>query len=299
MHAVVSIGLLIAAVAGLLTPRLRAVQWLTPVVLAGVALASGIASTAVAEDAVRPLLAPLAFVLLAVPMAVMLDRYGLFEELAQVVAGGRRYLGGLWVLAALVTALLNLDAAVVLLSPLYVRIAERREASRLALALQPALLSALASSALPISNLTNLIAVGRLHLSTWGFVEHLGLPRWWRARWAGSPTARASAASSPRRRRSSSVRPSPARRRRANGCGPGAAPSSSVASSSPRSSPASSCSRASGERRGRSPGWATSCSWRSRDRCRFGWPPSTSWAPWSVSACWRAPRRATCRSPTS
>jgi len=176
VHAVVSIGLLIVAVAGLLTPRLRQVQWLVPVVLAGVAVAGGIASAAVAWDAVRPLLAPLAFVLLAVPMAVMLDRYGLFEELAQVVAGGRRYLGGLWVLAALVTALLNLDAAVVLLSPLYVRIAERREASRLALALQPALLSGLASSALPISNLTNLIAVGRLHLSTWGFVEHLGLP---------------------------------------------------------------------------------------------------------------------------
>jgi arsenical pump membrane protein len=174
VRAVFPVVLLGLAVAGLLAHQLRSANWVPPVLLAGVAVASGTVSGHFAEQAVRPLLAPLAFIVLAVPMAVMLDHYGLFEELAGVVAGGRRYLGALWVLAAAVTATLNLDVAVVLLSPLYVRVAERRGASRFAVALQPALLSCLASSALPVSNLTNLVATAHNQLSVKGFLVHLG-----------------------------------------------------------------------------------------------------------------------------
>lgn len=174
MTTVLPVVLLALAVGALLLPRLRSANWVAPVVLAALAVAVGAVPGHVAGESVRPLLAPLAFIVLAVPMAVMLDRYGLFEELADIVAGGRRYLGGLWVLAAVVTATLNLDVAVVLLSPLYVRVAERRGASRFAVALQPALLSSLASSALPVSNLTNLIATAHNHLSVTGFLVHLG-----------------------------------------------------------------------------------------------------------------------------
>lgn len=174
MTTAVPILLLALAVAGLLAPQLRSANWVPPVLFAGIAVAAGVVSGHAAGESVRPLLAPLAFIVLAVPMAVMLDRYGLFEELAAIVAGGRRYLGALWILAAVVTAALNLDVAVVLLSPLYVRVAERRGASRFAVALQPALLSSLASSGLPVSNLTNLIAAAHDRLSVAGFVEHLG-----------------------------------------------------------------------------------------------------------------------------
>ncbi|HVC25189.1 MAG TPA: SLC13 family permease [Acidimicrobiales bacterium] len=167
--------LLAVAVAGMLAPQLRRASWLPPALLAGVAVASGVVSPGAAGSSVRPLVAPLAFVALAVPMAVMLDRYGLFAELAELVASGRRYVGALWVLAAVTTATLNLDVAVVLLSPLYVRIAQRRGTSAFALALQPALLSSLASSALPVSNLTNLIAAAHSHVPASAFVEHLGL----------------------------------------------------------------------------------------------------------------------------
>jgi len=126
MTTVVPVVLLAVAVLGLLAPQLRTMSWLAPTACAAVAVVIGAVPGAAAGDSVRPLLAPLAFIVLAVPMAVMLDRYGLFEELAGLVAGGPRYLGLLWVLAAATTAALNLDVAVVLLSPLYVRVADRR-----------------------------------------------------------------------------------------------------------------------------------------------------------------------------
>ena len=62
-----------------------------------------------------------------------------------------------WIIAAAVVALLNLDAAVVLLTPLYIRTARNTGLDPVMLAFQPVLLAMLASSALPISNLTNLI----------------------------------------------------------------------------------------------------------------------------------------------
>jgi arsenical pump membrane protein len=79
-------------------------------------------------------------------------------------------------MAALVTTVLNLDAAVVLLTPLYVRVARRTGLSPLALAFQPVLLATLASSALPVSNLTNLIAAARTGATPTSFLVHLGPP---------------------------------------------------------------------------------------------------------------------------
>ncbi len=175
LAATLSLLLLALAIVSILLPRRNGLWSFVPLVLAGVALLSGAVRPSTAGSAAWSLAAPLAFVAFAVPLAVLLDRYGFFSELARLVSSGRRYLGSLWVLAAAVTVLLNLDAAVVLLTPLYVRIARHRGVSPLALAIQPALLSGLASSALPISNLTNLIAAARLGIPASGFVVHLGL----------------------------------------------------------------------------------------------------------------------------
>jgi arsenical pump membrane protein len=71
-----------------------------------------------------------------------------------------------------VTVLLNLDAAVVLLTPLYLRIADRHGEDPLALASVPALMASLASTVLPVSNLTNLIVVGQLDIGTADFLVH-------------------------------------------------------------------------------------------------------------------------------
>ena len=66
---------------------------------------------------------------------------------------------GMWVVSAVAVAVLNLDAAVVLCTPLAITVARRWGLDPVAMAFQPALLACLASSALPVSNLTNLIAI--------------------------------------------------------------------------------------------------------------------------------------------
>ena len=72
------------------------------------------------------------------------------------------------------TTLFNLDAAVVLLTPLYVQIARRHGLDLVAAAFPPVLLASLASSALPVSNLTNLLAAERFDVSAWDFATRLG-----------------------------------------------------------------------------------------------------------------------------
>jgi arsenical pump membrane protein len=133
-------------------------------------------------------LAPaLAFLLAAVPLATLLDRLGFFRAAAARLAGPRGVpVRGLWVLAAATTVVLNLDTTIVLLTRLYVRIARRADADPLALALVPLLLASLASSVLPVSNLTNLVVAPRAGLHTESLLAHLGLPSvaavavgWW------------------------------------------------------------------------------------------------------------------------
>jgi len=95
-----------------------------------------------------------------VPLAVALDELGVFRAAASVVAG-RRVGVGMWMLCGVAVAVLNLDAAVVLCTPLAIAVARHRGLDPVAMAFQPALLACLASSALPVSNLTNLIAVSQ------------------------------------------------------------------------------------------------------------------------------------------
>ncbi|HNJ96501.1 MAG TPA: SLC13 family permease [Ilumatobacteraceae bacterium] len=139
-----------------------------------------------AVDALQLLRNPLLFLVFAVPLAIGLDRVGVFAALAAAVDGGRHLVASLWVLAALVTAVLNLDAAVVLLTPLYIRIALRHGLSPEMLAFQPALLACLASGPLPVSNLTNLIVAEQHSLHATDFLVHMGPPTvvavvvgWW------------------------------------------------------------------------------------------------------------------------
>jgi arsenical pump membrane protein len=82
----------------------------------------------------------------------------------------------LWVLAAATTAFLNLDAAIVLLTPLYVRVARRTGNDPFVFSMMPVLLACLASSFLPVSNLTNLIAADLHDLGPQDFLAHLALP---------------------------------------------------------------------------------------------------------------------------
>lgn len=168
--------LLLAAVAGALFRPWRLPAFVSPALLALVALLAGLMTWHDAAHALRPLAAPLGFLLAAIPLAVLLDRFGYFEQLAALFEGGRRLLPGLWLLGAGTVAVLNLDAGVVLLTPLYLRVAEQQGRSAQLLGFQPVVLALLASSFLPVSNLTNLIVASRFGAGPFALLEHLGLP---------------------------------------------------------------------------------------------------------------------------
>ena len=157
-------------------PWRRLPGWIGPAILAGLAVAVRVVPIGAARTAADNLAGPIAFLLLAVPLAVLLDRSGFFASLAGLVGHTRHLAVGLWILAALVTVVFNLDAAVVLLTPLYIRIAERHGRDPVAFGFIPALLASLASSVLPVSNLTNLIVAERMHLDAGDFITHLALP---------------------------------------------------------------------------------------------------------------------------
>ena len=174
--AVVRVAFLIAGSALAVIPWRRIPGWVGPAILAGVAVAARVVPTGAARIAADNLANPIVFLLLAVPLAVLLDQSGFFASVAGLVGHTRHLAAGLWVLAALVTVVFNLDAAVVLLTPLYVRIAQRHGRDPVVFGFVPALLASLASSVLPVSNLTNLIAADRLELDAGDFIAHLALP---------------------------------------------------------------------------------------------------------------------------
>jgi len=141
-----------------------------------------------ALDHVRAMLPALAFLCAGVPLAALLERLGFFDAVS--IAIERRWrrvpIGALWILAAVTTAALNLDTTVVLLTPLYIRLARRGGVDPLPVAAIALFLAAFASSVIPVSNLTTLIAADRLHLSVADVFTHLALPSlaavavgWW------------------------------------------------------------------------------------------------------------------------
>ena len=163
---------LVLGVVGTLVPIGRLPGWVVAAAVAVVAIVTGVVDGSDVRDAVDALASPLGFLLVAVPLAVVLDGVGFFATVAALVDGGRHLRLGLWLLAAAVVILFNLDAAVVLLTPLYVRIAVRHGDDPVALAFIPALMASLASTVLPVSNLTNLVVAEHLDLGAGDFLVH-------------------------------------------------------------------------------------------------------------------------------
>ena len=173
---VLAVALLAVGLIGALARPGNVPAWALPLGAALVAVATRVVDGTQLHDVLRPLAAPLAFVLVAVPLAASLDHVGVFGELAALAARSRHVVGSLWILAAFVVAMLNLDAAVVLLTPLYIRTALLVDIDPVALAFQPVLLASLASSVLVVSNLTNLLVASHLSLHNTDFLRHLALP---------------------------------------------------------------------------------------------------------------------------
>ena len=133
------------------------------------------------RDNLSSLWPALAFLLAGVPLAALLERLGFFDAVAAALArGGERDtpVAALWVLAALTTVVLNLDTTIVLLTPLYLQLARRSRVDPLPIVAIPLLLASLASSVLPISNLTTLIVVARLDVGVGEVIGHSGCRAW-------------------------------------------------------------------------------------------------------------------------
>jgi arsenical pump membrane protein len=135
------------------------------VALSGAALlvVSGAVDAAEATAAVRDIAPTVVFLIVVLLLAHLADREGLFTWAAAVTArrSGRSaagLLGRVVVLAAVVTAVLSLDATVVLLTPVVVATATRMRVPPRPHAYAAGHLANSASLLLPVSNLTNLLA---------------------------------------------------------------------------------------------------------------------------------------------
>jgi arsenical pump membrane protein len=179
-------GVAILALLSLLVAATVHTTWRREAVIsllaAAAACATGLVSLHEVDETVRELLPVVLFLVTILVVSDVCARAGLFAAAARVVGGaarGRpvRLFTGVFVLAALVTAVLSLDATVVLLTPIVVG-----AALALGTADEPGTFTCLrmansASLLLPVSNLTNLLALPHLDLDFLGFAARMA-PVW-------------------------------------------------------------------------------------------------------------------------
>ncbi|NYD42909.1 SLC13 family permease [Nocardioides panaciterrulae] len=141
---------------------------------AAATLATGVLSADQAWTSVRDLAPVVAFLATILVVADVCARAGLFAAAAALVrdaSRGRpeRLLGGVFLLAAAVTAVLSLDATVVLLTPVVIGAAVALGTSTRPGSYACLRMANSASLLLPVSNLTNLLAMPHLDLTFGGF----------------------------------------------------------------------------------------------------------------------------------
>ncbi|WP_079030002.1 SLC13 family permease [Streptomyces ambofaciens] len=148
---------------------------------AALAVALGTVTPHQAWEQTRTLLPVVAFLALVLVLAHLCAREGLFEAVGAAVArrcGGSpsRLLAGVFAMACAVTAVLSLDATVVLLTPVVLATASRAGARSRPHVYATAHLANSASLLLPVSNLTNLLAFTASGLSFTRFAALMALP---------------------------------------------------------------------------------------------------------------------------
>ncbi|MER7194720.1 SLC13 family permease [Streptomyces flaveolus] len=148
---------------------------------AALAVVLGIVTPHEAWDQTRTLLPVVGFLALVLMLAYLCAKEGLFEAVGAAVArwcgdSPRRLLTGVFAVAAAVTAVLSLDATVVLLTPVVLATAARSGARARPHVYATAHLANSASLLLPVSNLTNLLAFTASGLSFTRFAALMSLP---------------------------------------------------------------------------------------------------------------------------
>ncbi|MGO9381263.1 MAG: SLC13 family permease [Mycobacterium sp.] len=143
-------------------------------------IAVGAISVHQAAEQVAGLSGVVAFLGAVLVLAKLCDDEGLFEAAGAAIARGRvgsgRLLRRVFVIAATITAVLSLDAAVVLLTPVVLAAVRRLRTPVRPYAYATAHLANGASLLLPVSNLTNLLAFHQAHISFTKFTLVMALP---------------------------------------------------------------------------------------------------------------------------
>jgi arsenical pump membrane protein len=177
----VALVLALLALAGTLAAAVVHSRWpVEAVVAAGCAallVAVGAVSWSAARDALDELGPTVGFLAALLVLAEGCRREGLFEALGGLMAlrargSPRRLLALVFVVAAAITAVLSLDATVVLLTPVVFATAARLRTSPRPHVYACSHLANSASLLLPVSNLTNLLA---FHASGLSFTRFAGL----------------------------------------------------------------------------------------------------------------------------
>lgn len=148
---------------------------------AGVVVVLGLVTPAAARAELTELAPVVAFLAAVLVLAHLCEAEGLFALAGTLVARvgrGRpqRLLVAVFVVAALVTAVLSLDATVVLLTPVVFATAARAGVRPKPLVYACTHLANSGSLLLPVSNLTNLLALGASGLSFGRFAALMALP---------------------------------------------------------------------------------------------------------------------------
>lgn len=173
-------GIAVAALLALLVTAYRhpsgRVEALVAAGAAAAALATGLVSFDQAADAVRHLAPVVAFLATILVVSDVCARAGLFAAAGRLLRPGadrghapRRLFTAAFLVAAAVTAVLSLDATVVLLTPVVVGAATAVGTSTTPGAYACLRMANSASLLLPVSNLTNLLAMPHLDLTFAGF----------------------------------------------------------------------------------------------------------------------------------
>ncbi|WP_345643472.1 SLC13 family permease [Streptomyces tremellae] len=178
---VVSVALLFGVLAFAVAGPRKLPEAVAAVPAAGLLIGLGAVSPGEAWQQTRELLPVVAFLAAVLVLAELCAADGLFEAAGDLVArlcGGRpgRLLAGVFAVAALTTAVLSLDATVVLLTPVVFATTARVGARARPHVYASAHLANTASLLLPVSNLTNLLALSASGLSFLRFAALMALP---------------------------------------------------------------------------------------------------------------------------
>jgi len=175
----------VVALSGLLLIAHRhprpAVEALAAILAGGLVLATGLIGPGPAWTALQPLLPVVGFLVAILVVAEVCARAGAFATAARYVEHHSRgrpelLLLGVFLLAALVTTVLSLDATVVLLTPVVLVAARHLGTSPRPAAYACLRMANSGSLLLPVSNLTNLLAAHHLGLGFAGFAARMVLP---------------------------------------------------------------------------------------------------------------------------